>query len=73
MFSKIPLIVVIEFIELFLVFFSFMDVLSLGVKLELQLSAYDTATATWDLSHICDLHHSSEQHCILNPLSKASD
>ena len=24
-----------------------------------------------DLSHVCDLHHSSEQHQILNPLRKA--
>ena len=31
----------------------------LGVKCELQLPAYTTATATPDLSHICDLHHSS--------------
>ena len=29
------------------------------VKLELQLLAYTTATATWDLSYVCDLHHSS--------------
>ena len=27
----------------------------LGVELELQLSAYATATVTPDLSHICDL------------------
>ena len=26
-----------------------------------------------DLSCICDLHHSSQQHRILNPLSKARD
>ena len=26
-----------------------------------------------DLSHICNLHHSSQQHQILNPLSEASD
>ena len=32
-----------------------------------------TATATWDLSHICDLHHSSWQPLILNPLSQARD
>ena len=25
------------------------------------------------LSHICDLHHSSQQHQVLNPLSKARD
>ena len=29
------------------------------------------ATATWDLNRICNLHHSSEQHQILDPLSKA--
>ena len=40
----------------------------LGIKLELQLPAYTTATATPDLSHIFDLHHSSQQHQILNPL-----
>ena len=32
--------------------------------------AYATAKATWDLSHICDLHHSSWQCRIPNPLSK---
>ena len=26
-----------------------------------------------DPSHVCDLHHSSQQHQILNPLSKARD
>ena len=32
-----------------------MEVPGLGVKLEPQLQAYTAATATWDLSHICDL------------------
>ena len=50
-----------------------MEVLRLGVKSELQLLAYTTVTATQDPSHICDLHHSSQQHWILNPLSKARD
>ena len=45
----------------------------LGIKSELQLPAYATATATPDLSHICDLHHSSQQHQILNSLSNARD
>ena len=49
------------------------DVPRLGVKLELQLPAYATATATWDLSHVCDLHHSSWPPQILNPLSEARD
>ena len=35
--------------------------------------AYTTATATTDPSHICDLHHSSQQHQIPNPLSEARD
>ena len=39
----------------------------LGVKSELQLPAYATATVTPDLSHICKLHHSSQQLQILNP------
>ena len=45
----------------------------LGVESELQLPAYATATATPDLSHVYDLHHSSWQHRILNRLSKARD
>ena len=35
------------------------------------IRAVATATATPDPSRICDLHRSSQQHCILNPLSKA--
>ena len=40
---------------------------------ELQLPAQDTATETSDLSRFCDLHHSSRQHQILNPLRGARD
>ena len=47
-----------------------MEVPRLGDKLELQLLAYATDTAMLDPSHICNLHHSSWQHRILNPLSK---
>ena len=43
----------------------------LGVESELQLPAYATAIATPDPRHICDLHHSSQQCRILNPLSEA--
>ena len=43
------------------------------IQLKLKLLAYTTATATRDPSHICDLHHSSQQRRILNPLSKARD
>ena len=32
-----------------------------------------TATAMPDLSCICNLHHSSWQHRVLNPLSEARD
>ena len=63
---------------LFLLLFCFlgrhlghMEVPKLGVELELQLPAY--ATAARDLSHICDLHHSSGQRRILNRLSKGRD
>ena len=37
------------------------------------LPAYATATATQDLSRVFDLHHSSWQRRILNPLSQARD
>ena len=43
----------------------------LGVESELQLPAYTTATG--DPSRVCDLHHSSRQPRILNPLSEARD
>ena len=50
-----------------------MEVSRLGVESELQLQAYTTATAMPDPSHVCDLHHSSEQHQILNPQREARD
>ena len=50
-----------------------MEVPRLGVESELQLPAYTTATETWDLSHVCDLHHSSQQFQSPDPLSKARD
>ena len=37
------------------------------------VAAYTTATATRHPSHVFDLHHSSWQHWILNPLNKARD
>ena len=49
------------------------EVSGLGVELELQLLACATATVMPDPNHICDLHHSSRQHWILNPLSEARD
>ena len=50
-----------------------MKVPRLGIKSERQLLAYTTAIATGDLSCICDLHHSSQQCQILNPLREARD
>ena len=50
-----------------------MKVPRLGVKSELQLLTYATVTATRDPSRVCNLHHSSRQHRILNPLSKVRD
>ena len=50
-----------------------MEVPRLEVESELQLPAYATATETPDLSHVCNLHHSSQQHQILNPLNGARD
>ena len=38
-----------------------MEVPRLGVKSELQLQAYTTATATLDPSRVCNLHHSSRK------------
>ena len=74
----------LSFLSSFLLSFSFwlframlhlqhMEVPRPGVELELQLPAYAIAIATWDLSWICYLHHSSQQHWILNPLRKARD
>ena len=45
----------------------------LRVESEPQLLAYTTATAMQDLRHIYDLHHSSWECQILNPLIEARD
>ena len=50
-----------------------MEAPDIGVKSELQLTAYATATATQDLSHVCKLHCSSQQHQVLNPFCEAKD
>ena len=47
-----------------------MEVPRLGVKLELQLPTYVTATTRADLSHVCEVHHSLWQHWIPNPLRR---
>ena len=48
-----------------------MEVPRIGVKSELQLLAYTTTIATLDLSHVCNLHHGSQQLQIPDPLSEA--
>ena len=50
------------------------EVPRLGVKSDLQLPAYATATATLDPSHICDLRHSLRPRQILiNTLIEVRD
>ena len=69
-----------DYFDFFLFYFVFvflgthpwhMEVPRLGVKLELHLPTYATATAPPDPSRVQDLHHGSWQHWILNPLSEA--
>ena len=42
-----------------------MEIPRLGAKSKLYPLAYATATAMPDLSHVCDLYHSSRQRRIL--------
>ena len=48
-----------------------MEIPRLGIKLELQWQATTTATEMPDPSWVFNLHHSSLQLRVLNPLSKA--
>ena len=50
-----------------------MEVPRLGVESELKLPSYATATATRNLSHVFDLHHSLWQRWILNQMSEPRD
>ena len=50
-----------------------MEVPRLGIQLEVRLPAYARAVAMPDLSHICNLQHSSQQCQIPNPLIEARD
>ena len=52
-----------------------MEVSRLGVLSELWSLAYipESQQLAWHPSHVCDLHHSSRQCGILNPLSEAKD
>ena len=78
--SKMGIITVPIFQRIFFSFLLFMatparhmEVLRLGVKLELQLLAYVTTTAMQDPSCTCNQHHTSGQRQLLNPLSEARD
>ena len=68
---------ILKFILFYFVFLGphqqHMEVPRLVVKSELRLLADATARAMPDLSHICNLYHSLQQHWILNPLSEAGD
>ena len=57
----------------FFFFLGHMEVPRLEAESELQLPAYTTATAIRDSSQFLNLHHSSWQCRILDPLSKARD
>ena len=50
-----------------------MEIPRLAIESELYPLAYAIATATSDLSRVCDLHHSSWQRQILNSVSEARD
>ena len=66
----------VEFNTFFLPFkpdLQHIEVLGLGVKLELQLLADATAMATPVPSCICKLHCSFQQHQVLNPPREARD
>ena len=74
-------LLILEAIFFFFFFFFFffgpnlwhMEIPKLGVELELVAAYFGAATATRDPSHCtCDLYPSSQNHQILNPLSKAS-
>ena len=54
-------------------FFFFQELPRLEIESVLQPPAYTTIPPMQDLSHICDLYHSSQQCQILNPLSEARD
>ena len=75
-----PWNLVFLFIYFYFLFFCFwgphpqhIDVPKLGVESELRPLVYTTSTATPDPSRVWDLHHGSQQHGILNPLSEAGD
>ena len=63
-----------SFFSLLQPYLQYKEVSGLGVESQLlQQLTYATVTATLDPSHICSLHCSMWQCCILNPLSKARE
>ena len=61
------------FFFLFRVAAGHMEVPRLGGVIKATVPAYTTARAAWDPSRVCNLHHNSWPHQILNPLSKVRD
>ena len=51
----------------------YMEVPRLGVESQLQLPVYTTAIAMPDSSCVCDIHHSSLQCQVVNPLNENRD
>ena len=62
-----------ERLFIYLFIFVFLGQHSWHMEVPSQDRGQTTATAMPDPSHVCNLHHSSRQHQILNPLSKARD
>ena len=73
-FSRLLLLLLLPFFFFFLGLHPWhMEFPNLGVELEPQLLAYAAVIAMWDPSHVCELHHSSQQCQILNPLRGPRD
>ena len=75
-----PFITFFQFLFFFFFFFCFFRATPAAdgssqarSQIRAALLAYSTALGTQDLSHICDLHHSSWKCWILNPRSEARD
>ena len=76
----VNILFLVAFFVFCFLFFPFLGLLSrhmevprLGGLTRAVAAGYTRATATRDLSRVCDLHHSSRQRLILNPLREARD
>ena len=71
---KLGRFVIYQFLSFFFCFLGshpwHVEIPRLGVESELQLPAYTTATAKLHPSHICDLHHSSQQCLSCQPTER---